>query len=239
MENFNKELTNKIKRHLKESNSLRNIHFSKGFVKLSFIYDLVDNKIKMPSNDPNIYLEVYTFFIRMRRFIFKWTNYIEDFLTAKYIDNNSQTLTSLENILTKKTFGVKSNEHFKDESFYKLFEKVKKINKIKSYDEYLVFLDKIINLRNLVSHIDLFFLSIKDEEENKIKTISEIQELIKYFLPKKMDIKYQQKDWKTFDNQWTEVVVKFDEIKNNKEELEKIINKIIELDFSKINFFKE
>jgi len=120
------------------------------------------------------------------------------FLTAKYIDNNSLTLTSLENILTKKDFGVKSNEHFKHESFYKLFEKVKKINKIKAYDEYLV------------------FLSIKDEEQNKIKIIWEIKELIKYFLPKKMDIKYQEKDWKTFDNQWIEVVGKFDEIKETK-----------------------
>jgi len=42
----------------------------------------------MKSSDSNVYLEVYTLFIRIRHFIFKWTNYIEDHLIGLYLDND-------------------------------------------------------------------------------------------------------------------------------------------------------
>ena len=239
MEKKNTDLLNKIKEHLKKNSELENIFLSKGETKLYFIYDLIDNKIEMKSEDSNIYLEVYIFFIRMRRFIFKWTNYIEDHLTSVYIDNYEIENNLLKKFFCEESFGWKEKEFFKEEDFFNLYENIEKIKKFELIDEYKICLEKIRWLRNWISHIDLFFLSMyKKEGKYQVINILEIKELLKYFLPKRISIPRSEKNWDSFDNQWKKIIEKYEEINDNKEELEKIIEKILKFDFSLVNFFE-
>ncbi len=247
MEKKNTDLLNKINEHWKKNSELENIFLSRGETKLCFIYDLIDNKIEMKSDDSNIYLEVYIFFIRMRRFIFKWTNYIEDNLTGIYVDNIKNKSKSLKKILCKKSFSDKAKYFFKKDDFFNIYNKIKKINTFKSIEEYKIYLDKIINLRNWISHIDLFFLYMykkeqkdKKDEKNQVTNILEIKELLKYFLHEKLSIPRLEKNWDSFDDQWKKTIEKTEEISlENKEELEKIIDKILKFDFSLVNFFNK
>ena len=138
----------------------------KGDVKCKLIYDFLLNELKLKNSeiDSDLIIEVYKFFIRIRRFAFKWINQIEDYFTSFIITiENNEEILDLQ--FLQKIVKLNENKDIfsKFQSNHKLYKTTKNSNQFK------LRLFIVNEFRNFICHNDLFFLNIFILKKNEIK----------------------------------------------------------------------
>lgn len=227
----------------------------KGKYKYALIYYLITNILNEEINSPYLLLEVYKWFIRLRRFLFKWINLIEDYMTSIWIDTMAiddglyeKNKDKIKKKLLTETFNDKYKSIFNKERFYNNFNRNKYALQTKDFDDYSYRLQQLIYLRNWISHIDIFYMNMcHTKDKNKYFTsINEYINNIKYFILNYCLKENPKMDWNSFDNQVELVAKKVmqdeDEIQLKEKDEEKFninfnkcilfIDKISKLDFS-------
>ena len=206
----------------------------KGDVKCKLIYDFLLNELKLKNSeiDSDLIIEVYKFFIRIRRFAFKWINQIEDYFTSFII-----TIENHEEILNLQFFQkiVKLNE---SKDIFRKFQSNHKLYKpTKNSNQFKLRLFIVNEFRNFICHNDLFFLNIFILKKNEIKkfkktfektlkkiSINTLFDNLKYFIWIECAKDDKENGWESFDNQLNKIIKK----ENNNYE---ILNKILKYEF--------
>lgn len=205
----------------------------KGKTKYLLVLHLLSNILSIEDITGTDILETYKFFIRIRRFIFKWINQIEDYMTS-LVENNSSI--DIKELYTSTTFRQKFNDYFNTENFYNMFIKKHQLYyKFIDYDDFLNRMEFLIKIRNWVCHSDLIYLNF-DNNDIKFYSIKDCIENVKYFIWKEIKNGHALNKWKSYENQLHEILSNSnDGIVNDKQIM--IFNRIMEYNFENCNIF--
>lgn len=205
----------------------------KGKTKYLLVLHLLSNILSIENITAIDILETYKFFIRIRRFIFKWINQIEDYMTS-LVENNSDI--DIKKFYTSTTFSQKFKKYFNTEIFFNMFIKRHEIYcKFKDYEDFSNRMFFLIKTRNWVCHSDLIYLNFYNNDI-KFYTIKDCIENVKYFIWIEIKNGDALNKWKSYENQLHEILLNSnDGIVNDKQVA--IFNRIIEYNFEDCNIF--